>query len=72
MDHSLSLLELFALLEELLDIQLVYKNIEWRHSDQKVFVADISKAGQFGWFPEIDLRNGIQAMIDWQSGISNA
>ncbi|MBI5951011.1 MAG: GDP-mannose 4,6-dehydratase [Chloroflexi bacterium] len=71
MDHSLSLLELFTLLEELLDIQLLYKNIEWRHSDQKVFVADISKAGQFGWFPEIDLRNGIQAMIDWQSGISD-
>lgn len=72
MDNSLSLLELFALLEEFLDVRLIYKNVEWRHSDQKVFVADISKARQFGWFPETDLRSGIQTMIDWQSNISDA
>ncbi len=71
MDNSLSLLELFTLLEELLDIRLVYKNIEWRHSDQKVFVADISKAGQFGWSPEIDPGKGVRSMLEWQSDISN-
>jgi CDP-paratose 2-epimerase len=64
--NSLSLLELFDILEEELQITLNYKIIPSRESDQKVFVADIKKIGQFcGWKPQTDKISGIKKMIDW-------
>ena len=42
--NSLSLLELFSLLEEKMGIQMNYENLPWRISDQKVFIANISKS----------------------------
>ncbi len=39
---SLSLLELFELIEELLDVKLKYTKTSPRISDQKAFAADIS------------------------------
>jgi len=72
MDNSLSLLELFSLLEGLLGIQLTYENLPWRHSDQKVFVADISKAKEIRWRPKIELKDGISRMIEWENGLSHA
>ncbi|MBT9143749.1 MAG: CDP-paratose 2-epimerase [Dehalococcoidia bacterium] len=64
--NSLSLLELFALLEELLDIQLAYTKIPWRQSDQKVFVAEISKVTNLiDWKPCVDKNNGIRMMLNW-------
>lgn len=66
MANSLSLLELFALLEEMLDIKMTYTRLPERESDQKVFVADISKARKLiGWQPEVSPREGIAAMIEW-------
>ncbi|RMG35405.1 MAG: NAD-dependent epimerase/dehydratase family protein [Methanobacteriota archaeon] len=65
-ENSLSLLELFMLLESMLEVQLTYEKLEWRHSDQKVFVADISKAqGKLGWNPQIDYVKGIKQMVEW-------
>ncbi|MCL0037610.1 NAD-dependent epimerase/dehydratase family protein [Thermodesulfovibrionales bacterium] len=70
--NSLSLLELFALLEELLDIRLTYTKIPWRQSDQRVFVADISKAQRlFNWKPKLDKKEGISRMIKWLLRITN-
>lgn len=43
MEQSLSLLELFAMLEDILGIKMEYKQLLPRQSDQKVFVADINK-----------------------------
>jgi len=66
MENSLSLLELFAILEDFLKIKLNYVKIPWRSSDQKVFVADITKAEKiFGWRPQVDKNNGIRNMIKW-------
>ncbi|MCL0029648.1 GDP-mannose 4,6-dehydratase [Dehalococcoidia bacterium] len=63
---SLSLLELFALLEELLDIRLTYTKIPWRQSDQRVFVADVTKAkALLDWEPEVDKNKGIKMMSNW-------
>ena len=54
MDNSLSLLELFSFLEHELNVQLRFERLPWRESDQKVFVANTSKARElFGWSPEI-------------------
>jgi CDP-paratose 2-epimerase len=66
MENSVSLLELFEMLGKELDVKLRYKKLPWRVSDQKVFVADISKARErIGWQPKIDKRIGIRKMLRW-------
>jgi CDP-paratose 2-epimerase len=66
MGNSLSLLELFCILEELLDVEMIYTQLPWRQSDQKVFVADIDKAKQaVGWKADIDKNSGIKIMLEW-------
>lgn len=66
MEQSLSLLELFAMLEDLLGIQLKYQKLPVRQSDQKVFVADITKIrNAIGWVPKVGARQGIETMADW-------
>ncbi|MBT4089435.1 MAG: NAD-dependent epimerase/dehydratase family protein [Deltaproteobacteria bacterium] len=65
-DNSLSLLELFTILESELDIQLDFTRIAPRESDQKVFIADISKAKDLiEWEPMIDKRRGLKNMLSW-------
>ena len=66
MAHSLSLLELFALLEKQLGVTLTYRQLPPRESDQRVFVADIAKAVErIGWRPRVDTGTGIAAMVRW-------
>lgn len=70
-DNSLSLLELFALLEELLGVSLEYRRLPPRESDQRVFVADIGKASrQFGWGPQVSAREGVTAMLEWVDSLA--
>jgi CDP-paratose 2-epimerase len=64
--NSLSILELITILESELDIKMEYKKIPARESDQKVFVADITKIKQFiGWEPKTDKIRGIAKMLQW-------
>ena len=66
--NSLSLLELFALLEEHLNIQLSYTEMPSRISDQRVFIADNSKANMMlNWQPMVTAEKGIKDMINWVS-----
>ena len=66
MEQSLSLLELFELLNQLLGIKLEYVQLPPRQSDQKVFVADISKIQHaIGWRPRVTAQEGVSAMVDW-------
>ena len=66
MGNSLSLLELFAFLEGALGVKLKYERLPWRQSDQRVFVADIRKAGRlFDWRPAVGKEEGLRKMIDW-------
>lgn len=70
MEQSLSLLELFDMLDELLDIKLEYTQLPPRVSDQKVFVADIAKIrNAIGWKPKVTAREGVSAMVEWVKGI---
>ncbi|OGG59104.1 CDP-paratose 2-epimerase [Candidatus Kaiserbacteria bacterium RIFCSPHIGHO2_02_FULL_50_50] len=65
-DQSLSLLELFALLEEKLSTKLTYEKLPPRASDQKVFIADLTKAyKRIGWKPQVSASEGIDRMIEW-------
>ena len=64
--NSLSLLELFALLEEIAEVKLNYTKLPVRESDQRVFVADIAKAQSLlGWKPEVSSREGVTKMFEW-------
>ncbi len=61
-----SLLELFSLLEQLLDKPIPYTFDAWRMGDQKVFVCDIRKAKkEFGWAPEISVKEGVGKLFNW-------
>nr|AKA20962.1 Tyv [Yersinia pseudotuberculosis] len=65
-EHSLSLLELFSLLEKYTETELKYTRIPVRESDQKVFVANINKISEStGWIPKVSSESGIKIMLDW-------
>lgn len=71
-ENSFSILELFDYLEELLGIRMEYTKIEKRKSDQKVFVANISKAKKMiNWEPRIDKKEGINSLTKWIMEYSN-
>lgn len=68
-ENSLSLLELFKMLEEKLNIKMNYIQLPPRESDQKVFVADTTKIqNAIGWKVKIDKNEGIDRMIKWVEG----
>jgi CDP-paratose 2-epimerase len=65
-DNSLSLLELFTLLEKLTKVKLDYIKLPVRESDQRVFVADISKANRIlNWLPKVSAEDGVARMVEW-------
>lgn len=67
-ENSSSLLELFSFLEKELDMKMAYIKLSPRESDQRVFVADISKAKELiGWEPKVSKEEGIRKMIKWVS-----
>lgn len=67
-ENSLSLLELFSILEAQLNIKLNYTRLPVRESDQRVFVADIGKAKQLlNWQPAVSAVNGVSLMVNWVS-----
>ena len=70
MENSLSLLELFNLLEELTGNKIQFRRLDWRPSDQKVFVANLKKVqADIGWSPSIETRLGIRRMLDWVKSV---
>lgn len=71
MEQSLSLLELFDMLNQLLGIRMEYVQLPPRQSDQKVFVADITKIHDtLGWSPKVSALEGVSAMVDWVKEIN--
>lgn len=67
-NNSLSLIELLDMLEHFIARPLSYTRIAPRQSDQRVFVADITKANSLiDWKPRVESRTGIRMMLDWTS-----
>ena len=67
-DNSISILELFDMLEKKLNIQLKYEKLRPREGDQKFFVTNIDKAKNLiKWRPEVSIDEGIDKMIEWIS-----
>lgn len=66
MSNSLSLLELFQILEGLSGSRLEVEHGPARDCDQLVFVANIAKAANLiGWNPKISFQDGIASMYEW-------
>jgi len=64
-ENSLSLLELFNFLEYELNIDMSYNELDWRGSDQKIFIANIKKIKHFSnWVPGINKWEGIKNILD--------
>jgi CDP-paratose 2-epimerase len=64
--NSLSLLELFSILEKVTGAQLNYTQLPVRESDQRVFVADIDKAKTLlRWEPKVSSHEGVRKMVTW-------
>lgn len=73
MANSLSLRELFALIGDLEAIDMRFESAPPRESDQKVFVADLTKAERMlEWRPQVDTRSGIARMLDWSRSLAEA
>jgi CDP-paratose 2-epimerase len=67
-NNSLSLLELFVVLEELLDIKMKFTRLPERQSDQLFFVANNKAITEYiGWSPKMDARTGLSKMLEWLS-----
>jgi CDP-paratose 2-epimerase len=65
-ENSLSLLELFALLEEFTGVRLEFTRLPPRESDQLIFVADTAKAQTLlGWKPSVSSRTGVEKSLEW-------
>lgn len=64
--NTLSLRELVAALGRKLGRPLDPAYSDWRPGDQRVFVADIRKAGRvLGWKPTVSTSEGIDRLLDW-------
>jgi len=67
-NNSLSLLELFTLLEIEIEQPMRYSKLPPRESDQRVFVADIGKLKRLtGWSPLVSAPAGVSNMLAWVS-----
>jgi CDP-paratose 2-epimerase len=64
--NSCSLLELFGMLEGMLGISLKFTKLDWRHEDQRYFVADNSKISTAtGWMPKVSREEGVSKTLVW-------
>jgi CDP-paratose 2-epimerase len=63
---SISLLECFDIIEEILKIKPQVKFYDQRHGDLSYFICDISKAKKnLNWEPRVMPKEGISKLIDW-------
>ena len=64
--NILSLLELLEMLREFMGkgIRITFSN--WRRSDQKVYISDISKIKKsLNWQPSVSPKEGVKRLVEW-------
>lgn len=66
MQNTLSLLELFDLMDQLKISVGKQTFAKWRKGDQKIFCSDNTRAlSQLGWSPSVGTREGIERLWSW-------
>jgi CDP-paratose 2-epimerase len=65
-ENTMSLLELLDILEDLTGKRSKITFDNWRPSDQKVYISDISKVKRnLGWRPEVNPKEGVGRLAKW-------
>jgi len=65
-ENTLSLIELLDMLEELTGKRTRIRYDNWRPSDQKVYISDISKIrGKLKWRPKVNPKEGVKKLLNW-------
>lgn len=65
-ENTISLLEFVSYLERILNLKMKVSYSDWRPSDQKVYISDITKVRKLlEWQPEISVEEGIEKLIKW-------
>lgn len=66
--NTLSLIELLDLLEDITGKRNEIKFDDWRPSDQKVYISDISKVQkELMWKPDVSVKKGVVKLVNWVS-----
>jgi CDP-paratose 2-epimerase len=64
--NTISLIEFIDIIESLTGKKMKLKFSDWRPSDQKVYVSDISKIKRdLKWSPTINPKKGIELLLEW-------
>ncbi|MDY6964416.1 MAG: GDP-mannose 4,6-dehydratase [Halobacteriota archaeon] len=65
-ENTLSLLELLDILKELTGKRTKISYGDWRPSDQKVYISDITKAQkELRWNPKVSAKEGVSRLVSW-------
>jgi len=71
-NNALSLLELIEILEKEINLKIEYTFHNWRPSDQKIYITDITKVSKdLDWKPKVNPERGIKKIIKWVSNNIN-
>jgi CDP-paratose 2-epimerase len=64
--HTISLLELLALLEQSCGVTIPRSFHGWRPGDQRIYVSDVRRAAaDFGWQPRTSVAAGVAQLVAW-------
>jgi CDP-paratose 2-epimerase len=65
-ENTLSLNELVAILDKAFGKRFNPPFADWRPGDQRVFVANVSKAKRMlGWKPRVKTTEGVEKLLNW-------
>jgi CDP-paratose 2-epimerase len=65
-NNTMSLLEFMNILEANTGNKMKYKFADWRPSDQKVYISDISRVSrELGWAPKTIPEDGVGLLVKW-------
>lgn len=65
-NNTMSLIELLDMLEEYTGKRSKVKFSNWRPSDQKIYISDISKIKEaLGWKPKTSPNQGVKKLVEW-------
>jgi CDP-paratose 2-epimerase len=71
--NKISVKEAISTISEDLGLPADTSYADWRKSDQKYYVSDISKIrGKIGWEPEVDVAEGLRRLEEWSKEVVDA